>query len=224
MDPNDTPLPGADRPLVIGLTGGIGSGKSAASAIFSRLGVPVIDADEIAHALVAAGEPALAEIAGVFGEDILNADGTLRRDALRQRVFSDSAERQRLEAILHPRIRQQIQSHINKIHAPYCIVVIPLLLETRQSDLVDRILVIDIPETTQISRTAARDSLSREEIQAIIDTQAARETRLLAADDVIDNSAGLEELESRVLGLHERYLETATGQSGNREDLRRGRT
>ena len=105
-----------------------------------------------------------------------------------------------------------------------CIIVIPLLLETQQSDLVDRILVIDIPETIQLSRTAARDSLTREEIQAIIDAQAARETRLLAADDIIDNSGGLEDLESRVLGLHERYLEMATGQSGNREDLRTGRT
>ena len=210
---------------MIGLTGGIGSGKSAASDIFSRLGAPVIDADEIAHALVAAGEPALAEIAGAFGEDILDTAGALDRDALRRRVFADSAERQRLEAILHPRIRQQIQSHINNIHAPYCIVVIPLLLETRQADLVDRILVIDIPETTQISRTAARDSLTREEILAIIDAQAARDTRLAAADDVIDNSGGLDELESRVHRLHERYLEIATaGQSGNREDLRRGRT
>ena len=117
-----------------------------------------------------------------------------------------------------------IQSHIKDIRSPYCIVVIPLLLETQQSDLVDRILVIDVPQSIQVSRTAARDSLAREEIQAIIDTQAARQTRLEAADDVIDNSGGLEELESRVLGLHQRYLEMTTVKSGHREDLRRGRT
>lgn len=198
---------------MIGLTGGIGSGKSAASAIFSRLGIPVIDADEIARALVAPGEPALAEIAGAFGEDILNRAGELDRDALRRRVFADSTERQRLEAILHPRIRQQIHSYINKLHAPYCVVVIPLLVETRQSDLVDRVLVIDIPEATQVSRVAARDSLAREEILAIIDAQTSRHTRLAAADDVIENSGGLDVLESRVHRLHEKYLGIAADRS-----------
>lgn len=215
MDSDDTRLRRAKRPLVIGLTGGIGSGKSAASAIFSRLGIPVIDADEIAHALVVAGQPALAEITGAFGEDILDSAGELDRGALRQRVFADDAERQRLEAILHPRIRQQIQSLINDIHSPYCIVVIPLLVETRQSDLVDRVLVIDIPESTQISRVATRDRLAREDILAIIDAQAARDTRLAAADDVIENSGGLDVLESRVRRLHEKYLEIAASQSGS---------
>jgi dephospho-CoA kinase len=198
---------------VIGLTGGIGSGKSAASAIFSRLGIPVIDADEIAHALVAPGEPALAEITGAFGKDILNRAGELDRDALRRRVFADSTERQRLEAILHPRIRQHIFKYINNLHTPYCIVVIPLLVETRQSDLVDRVLVIDIPEATQVSRVAARDSLAREEILAIIDAQTSRHTRLAAADDVIENSGGLDVLESRVHRLHEKYLGIAADRS-----------
>jgi dephospho-CoA kinase len=198
---------------VIGLTGGIGSGKSAASAIFSRLGIPVIDADEIAHALVAPGEPALAEITGAFGKDILNRAGELDRDALRRRVFADSTERQRLEAILHPRIRQKIHKYINTLHTPYCIVVIPLLVETRQSDLVDRVLVIDIPEATQVSRVAARDSLAREEILAIIDAQTSRHTRLAAADDVIENSGGLDVLESRVHRLHEKYLGIAADRS-----------
>ena len=198
---------------MIGLTGGIGSGKSAASAIFSRLGIPVIDADEIARALVAAGEPALAEITGAFGKDILDSTGELDRDALRRRVFADSAERQRLEAILHPRIRRKIQSLINELQSPYCIVVIPLLVETRQSDLVDRVLVIDIPEAIQISRVAARDSLAREEILAIIDAQTSRHTRLAAADDVIENSGGLDVLESRVHRLHEKYLGIAADRS-----------
>ncbi len=198
---------------MIGLTGGIGSGKSAASAIFSRLGIPVIDADEIAHALVAPGEPALAEITGAFGKDILNRAGELDRDALRRRVFADSTERQRLEAILHPRIRQQIHKYINNLNTPYCVVVIPLLVETRQSDLVDRVLVIDIPEATQVSRVAARDSLAREEILAIIDAQTSRHTRLAAADDVIENSGGLDVLESRVHRLHEKYLGIAADRS-----------
>ena len=200
-------------PLVIGLTGGIGSGKSAASAIFSRLGAPVIDADSIAHALVAAGEPALAEIAVSFGEDILGSDGELDRDALRRRVFADSGERRRLEAILHPRIRRRIQDFIRDTRHPYCVVVIPLLLETQQSDLVDRVLVIDIPPETQISRVSGRDGLGREDIQAIIDVQAARETRLAAADDIIDNTGELDALESQVRSLHARYLELAAGQS-----------
>lgn len=198
---------------MIGLTGGIGSGKSAASAIFSRLGIPVIDADEIAHALVAPGEPALAEITGAFGKDILNRAGELDRDALRRRVFADSTERQRLEAILHPRIRQKIHKYINNLNTPYCVVVIPLLVETRQSDLVDRVLVIDIPEATQVSRVAARDSLAREEILAIIDAQTSRHTRLAAADDVIENSGGLDVLESRVHRLHEKYLGIAADRS-----------
>jgi dephospho-CoA kinase len=200
-------------PLVIGLTGGIGSGKSAASAIFSRLGAPVIDADRIAHALVAPGESALAEIAAAFGTDILGSDGELDRDTLRRRVFADNGDRKRLEAILHPRIRRRIQNFIRNTHYPYCVVVIPLLLETQQSDLVDRILVIDIPPETQASRVADRDGLDRQEIQAIIDVQAARETRLSAADDIIDNTGGLDALESQVRGLHDRYLEIAAGRS-----------
>ena len=213
MNPYRTVEARPGPPLVIGLTGGIGSGKSAASAIFSRLGAPVIDADRIAHALVAPGEPALAEIAATFGEDILGSDSELDRDALRRRVFADSGERRRLEAILHPRIRRRIQDFIRDTRHPYCVVVIPLLLETQQSDLVDRVLVIDIPPETQISRVSDRDGLGREEIQAIIDVQAARETRLAAADDIIDNTGELDALESQVRSLHARYLEIAAGQS-----------
>ena len=201
--------------MVIGLTGGIGSGKSAASAIFSRLGVPVIDADKLAHALVAAGEPALAEITAAFGASILRTDGELDRAALRRRVFADSTERQRLEAILHPRIRRRIQDRIHNANYPYCVVVIPLLLETRQSDMVDRILVIDIPEESQINRVAARDNLTRQEILAIIDAQVARDTRLAAADDIIDNTAGLDALESQVHRLHDKYLKISTVKSGS---------
>jgi dephospho-CoA kinase len=200
---------------VIGLTGGIGSGKSAAASLFGKLGAPVIDADVIARQLVAADEPALAEIARTFGADVLTGAGELDRAALRRIVFADSTERSRLEAILHPRIREQIQNEINKVRAPYCIVVIPLLLETGQSDLVDRILVIDVPLATQISRVASRDRLPREEILAIIEAQVSPGTRLAAADDVIENSGGLDELATRVSQLHEKYLEIAPAQSGS---------
>jgi dephospho-CoA kinase len=200
---------------VIGLTGGIGSGKSAAASLFSKLGAQIIDADTIARQLVEADEPALAEIASSFGTDVLTATGELDRAALRRIVFADSAERGRLEAILHPRIRQQIQNEINKVQAPYCIVVIPLLLETGQSDLVDRILVMDVPLATQISRVASRDRLPREEILAIIEAQVSPGTRLAAADDIIENSGGLDELASQVGQLHAKYLEIAVSQSSN---------
>jgi dephospho-CoA kinase len=200
---------------VIGLTGGIGSGKSAAASLFSKLGAPIIDADAIARQLVEADEPALAEIGRSFGTDVLTATGELDRAALRRIVFADSAERGRLEAILHPRIRQQIQNEINKVQAPYCIVVIPLLLETGQSDLVDRILVMDVPLATQISRVASRNRLPREEILAIIEAQVSPGTRLAAADDIIENSGGLNELASQVGQLHAKYLEIAVSQSSS---------
>ena len=200
---------------MIGLTGGIGSGKSAAASLFGKLGAPVIDADVIARQLVAADEPALAEIARTFGADVLTGAGELDRAALRRIVFADSTERSRLEAILHPRIREQIQNEINKVRAPYCIVVIPLLLETGQSDLVDRILVIDVPLATQISRVASRDRLPREEILAIIEAQVSPGTRMEAADYVIENRGGLDEMATRVSQLHEKYLEIAHAQSGS---------
>ena len=197
-------------PLVAGLTGGIGSGKTTASNLFRELGVPIIDADEIAHALVVPGEPALAEIIAAFGEDIVDSSGALDRDALRTRVFANDTERQRLEAILHPRIRDRIQAEIRNITDPYCIVAIPLLLETGQTDLVDRILVIDTPEDQQISRIMARDKLDREEILDIIHAQAARDIRLAAADDIISNAGGLDELAGQIRARHAAYLEIAT--------------
>jgi len=197
---------GPGRPLVIGLTGGIGSGKSTCAALFSALGVPVIDADELAHALVAPGEPALADIVTEFGPEYLATDGTLDRGKLRQLVFAEPASRHRLEAILHPLIRNNIIKLVNTATAPYCIVSIPLLLETGQTDLVDRILVIDIPEALQLSRTAARDRVAMDEIRPVLETQADRSTRLAAADDVISNAGSLDELAANVQALHQKYL------------------
>jgi dephospho-CoA kinase len=203
--------PGGDnlRPLIVGLTGGIGSGKSTVTDIFQQLGIPVIDADVIAHALVEPGQPALGEIIKAFGPDSVNASGVLDRNRLRELVFSDPEQRRRLEAILHPKIRREIIALTANIRTPYCIVVIPLLLETDQRDLVDRILVVDTGVDNQIVRVTMRNSLPRREIMAIITAQASRDRRLAAADEVIDNNGSLAELKNQVRAQHEKYLKIA---------------
>jgi dephospho-CoA kinase len=195
--------------LVVGLTGGIGSGKTTVAEGFSALGVPVIDADQLAHALVEPGQPALDEIIAVFGNACIAPDGQLKRDHIRQRIYSDNSLKSRLEAILHPKIRQRIKTLLAKIKTPYCIVAIPLLLETQQTDLVDRILVIDAPEKEQLERVAARDGLSDNTIMAIMQSQTDRNTRLAAADDIIMNDSDLESLTDRILELHTHYMEIA---------------
>ena len=199
----------ARRPLLIGLTGGIGSGKSTVAGFFKQLGVPVIDADDIAHAIVAPGQPALKEIIAAFGPASVNDTGRLDRDRMRKLVFSDPAQRHRIEAILHPKIRREISSLTTNIQTPYCIVVIPLLLEAEQADLVDRILVVDTMVDNQISRVAVRNRLSRDEIIAIIEAQADRESRLAAADEVINNDGSLDDLARQVREQHGKYLEIA---------------
>jgi dephospho-CoA kinase len=197
------------RPLIVGLTGGIGSGKSTVADIFLQLGVPVIDADVIAHTLVEPGQPALEEIIKAFGPDSVDARGVLDRDKLRKRVFSDPEQRHRLEAILHPKIRREIIALTTNIQTPYCIVVIPLLLETEQRDLVDRVLVVDTGVDNQIARVSMRNGLPRHEIIAIITAQASRDRRLAAADEVIDNNGSLDELDIKVRAQHEKYLKIA---------------
>ena len=199
----------ARRPLLIGLTGGIGSGKSTVAGFFKQLGVPVIDADDIAHAIVAPGQPALKEIIAAFGPASVNGTGRLDRDHMRKLVFSDPAQRHRIEAILHPKIRREISSLTMRIQTPYCIVVIPLLLKAEQADLVDRILVVDTMVDNQISRVAVRNRLSRDEIIAIIEAQADRESRLAAADEVINNDGSLDDLARQVREQHGKYLEIA---------------
>jgi dephospho-CoA kinase len=200
---------GSHRPLVIGLTGGIGSGKSTVAGIFKQFGIPVIDADVIAHAMVAPGQPAFQEIIEVFGPGSLDASGAIDRNRLRKLVFSDPAQRQRLEAILHPKIRREITSLTRNVQTPYCIVVIPLLLETDQRDLVDRILVVDTELDNQIARVAMRNGLPRHEINAIIAAQAKRDSRLAAADEVINNDGSLDELAIQVRAQHKKYLNIA---------------
>ncbi len=200
-------LPERDKPtLVVGLTGGIGSGKTTVANGFSALGVPVIDTDKLARELVEPGQPALDDIISTFGSAATTADGRLDRNFMRQLIFTEPASKSQLEAILHPKIRQRIRTLLADISAPYCIVVIPLLIETRQTDLVDRILVVDSPEKEQLARVAARDSLSDNAIMAIMGSQADRNTRLAAADDIIVNDRGISELTGDIQKLHRRYM------------------
>lgn len=197
--------------LRVGLTGGVGSGKSTVAEEFRELGVPIIDTDEIAHDLVARGSDALEEIKAAFGVTILTPGGDLDRAALRNKVFADSSQRRRLEAILHPRIRAVVSRRIGKLHAPYCMIVVPLLVEADFVDLVDRVLVVDVDEATQIVRTRTRSGLSEEEVRRILGAQASRAERLSAADDVVRNDSDLNRLRQQVAILHERYLSLANG-------------
>ena len=194
----------------VALTGGIGSGKSSASALFATLGVPVIDADVISHALTAPGGETLPAIAEAFGADLITADGALDRAALRRIVFADPAARRRLEAILHPRIRANMRADAEAADGPYVILAIPLLLETSQTDLADRVLVIDLPRSQQIERVIARSGLDAAEVERIIASQVSRSERLAAADDIIDNSGPEEALRPQVEALHRRYLTLAS--------------
>lgn len=196
--------------LRIGLTGGIGSGKSAACHIFAELGVPVIDADQVSREVAATGEPALAAVAELFGSSVLNADGSLDRARVRERIFAEPALRQQLEAILHPLIKQRLITFAATSHAPYVILAIPLLLEAGWETLVDRVLVIDSPVEQQINRTMQRDSISRQRAEAIIAAQMKRGERLRHADDTVLNDGDLEQLRREIMKLHQRYLALAT--------------
>ena len=195
--------------LVVGLTGGIGSGKTTVANGFSALGVTVIDADQLARELVRPGQPALDEIITLFGKDCVTPDRQLKRDYVRQQIYSDPGLKRQLEAVLHPKIRHRIIALLANIQDPYCIVVIPLLLETQQTDLVDRILVVDAPEKEQLARVAARDSLSDNTVMDIMQTQTDRNTRLAAADDIIVNDRDLAALSERIQELHTYYMEIA---------------
>ncbi len=173
---------------MVGLTGGIGSGKSAAADEFARLGATVVDTDAIAHELTGVGGAALPQIAGVFGQDFIR-DGKMDRQRMRERVFSDPAAKQCLEGVLHPMIRQESERRIAAAPGPYVVHVVPLLIESPDyRRRVDRVLVVDLPEAMQIARVRERSGLGEDEVRAIIRTQAQRQARLAAADDVIDNA------------------------------------
>jgi dephospho-CoA kinase len=194
----------------VALTGGIGSGKSAVSSHFESLGVPVIDADVLAHKMVNPGAPALLEIKKVFGDHLIDAEGQLNRGALREVVFNDPSQRKRLEAILHPRIRQAMESWLKEQTTPYAIMVIPLLFETGQESIADRVLVVDCDESLQYERVSQRDHLDRVQIDQILASQADRQTRLKGADDVIENNSGLSELIAATEQMHRSYLALST--------------
>ena len=199
--------------LVVGLTGGIAAGKSTATAFFQERGVPVIDADEVARDVVAAGTPGLAAVAAAFGSQILQADGTLDRRRLREVVFADPAERRRLEAILHPLIQAEIRARLQQVRGPYCILAVPLLIESAAlRALVHRVLVIDVPVEVQLARLMQRDRMSAEQCQAMLAAQTSRARRLEAADDVVDNATDIVALTHQLESVHARYLELA-GQS-----------
>lgn len=200
--------------LVVGLTGGIGAGKSTVAELFSGMGATVIDTDVIARALVEPGQPALREIQAAFGDAVIAPDGALDRAALRRTVFADASARQQLEAILHPRIRRAVETELGHAHSAYALVVIPLLVETGDyRDLVDRVLVVDCPEATQVARVMARNALSHDEAAAILAAQASRNARLAAADDIIENIGTRDALYPHVAALHRKYLELSLAKS-----------
>lgn len=192
--------------LVIGLTGGIGSGKSTVASLFQKLGAPVYDADVEARRLVAPGQATLRELTREFGSQLLQPDGTLDRAKLRTLAFSDPDQRRRLESILHPPIRAALQQHVAATNAAYCILVIPLLFESGQRDLVGRVLVVDAPEDQQIARTLARSGLERAMVERIMAAQWSRTQRLTHADDVIANTGSVEDLRLQVEHLHHCYM------------------
>lgn len=196
--------------FILGLTGGIGSGKTAVSDRFAKLGITVVDADIAARTVVEPGKIALQEIAEHFGQDVIQADGQLDRAKLREIVFATPEQRQRLEAITHPRIRQEMVSGLNTAQSPYAILVSPLLMETDQQQLCQRILLVDVPEDLQLKRASARDGVSQEQIQAIMAAQTSREIRREKADDIIVNDQDLEWLDGEVERLHQNYLTLAS--------------
>ncbi len=196
------------KTLIIGVTGGIASGKSTVTRAFARLGIPWVDADDTAREVVEPGEPALAEIAARYGPRVLLADGRLDRRALREIVFAAPDERRWLESVTHPRIRERLVERLaafRRSEAPYALLVSPLLFESGQAALVDRRLVIDVPEAVQIARTARRDDVDEAQARAIVAAQMPREERLARADDVIDNAGDEADLADQVEALDRRY-------------------
>ncbi len=195
--------------FVVGLTGGIGSGKSTVADLFLAQGIPVIDTDQLARDLTQPTKPALKKITDLFGSEIVSPNGHLNRSKLKKMVFSDEIKRKKLEDILHPLIRAEMEVMIESFDAPYCIAMIPLLFETSVNPLINRVLVVDTPEELQISRTIARDNISSKEIEAILKTQVSRQHRLDMTDDVIVNDGIYDDLIPQVKKLHELYLSLA---------------
>lgn len=198
---------------IVGVTGGIGSGKSTVANLFAELGITVVDADIIARDVVAVGEPALEAISTYFGPEVIADDGSLNRSALRKCVFENAAHRQWLEALLHPQIRQRMITQCQLATSDYCLLVVPLLVENKLTELCHRVLVVDVTPEQQVARTLQRDQTDAAQVRAIMKSQASREQRLAAADDVLDNnSSDLGQLQQRVTELHQQYLTLAAAQ------------
>ena len=195
--------------FVVGLTGGIGSGKSAVSERFEALGIKIVDADVASRVVVERGQPALAKIAEHFGAELITPEGDLDRAALRQKVFADEGERRWLEQLLHPLINAYLRTELDSAESPYAILAHPILVETGQNAICDRVLVVDVPEAVQLERTMARDNNTEEQVRNIMAAQASREERLAAADDVIVNDQDLAHLDRDTQRLHRDYLELA---------------
>lgn len=195
---------------IVGLTGGIGSGKSAAAECFRQLGIEIVDADAIAHELTGPQGAAMSGISAAFGPGVITADGALDRTAMRQLAFANPDARRQLEAILHPRIRQICDQRCIAASSPYALLVVPLLVESgTYRQRCQRLVVVDCPEETQIARVMARNGMRREEVERIMTAQASRAERLAAADDVIDNSGPAAALMPQIFALHDKYLELA---------------
>lgn len=196
--------------LKIGLTGGIGSGKSTVCRLFAELGVPIIDADIIARQLVESDSPVLKKLVAQFGKQILNPDRSLNRAYLRDLVFSDKIKKAQLDQLMHPLIYDEIEKQLKGLNSPYCIIAIPLLLETQQMQRVDRIVVVDCNADTQLLRVVSRDQVKPEQVLSIIASQMSRQQRLSFADDVIDNTCSPAHLAEQVKRLHNSYNLLAT--------------
>jgi dephospho-CoA kinase len=192
--------------MIIGLTGGIGSGKTAVSDTFKSLGIDIVDADVSSRLVVEKGQPALDEIQAHFGDGILDSENNLDRAKLREIIFKNPQERVWLEKLLHPKIAKHIKDQLENSDSPYCILVSPLLLETEQKSYCSFVLVVDVPEESQIARTAKRDGVSEEQVKNIISAQIDREKRIEQADEIIINDGSMEELKEKVVVLHTKYL------------------
>lgn len=198
-----------DSRFRVALTGGIASGKSTVAGLFAELGVPLIDTDVIARAVVEPGQPALAAVVGAFGPEVLDADGRLDRRRMRERIFADPAARQRLQAILHPAIRAEMERQSRAAGGPYQVLVIPLLTEGGRRDHVDRVLLVDVPEELQVQRLMMRDGVTQAQAEASLDAQATRAARIAMADDILRNTGRVAELRAAVAELHAKYLALA---------------
>jgi dephospho-CoA kinase len=192
--------------FIVGLTGGIGSGKTTVANLFAQKDIVIIDTDLISRQLTQTGTPALLAIYDYFGEEVIHPDGSFNRTALRKIIFTDSEKKRWLEHLLHPAIRNEMNQQALQATSPYCIAVIPLLMETEKNPIINRILVVDTTEEIQLTRAQVRDQSSKESIQAILDTQINRDERLKLADDIIHNSGSIAELIPQVDQLHKNYL------------------